>query len=114
MKDCIFCKMSSGEIPVKKIYENDNFFSIKDIKPKIKGHSIVISKKHFSNALDMPFTLGGELMDCIKNTYGIISKELSSEGFNIVNNNFEAAGQEIKHVHFHVLPRKKSDGFKLL
>ena len=113
-KDCIFCKMSAGEISVEKIYENDNFFSVKDINPKVDGHSIVICKKHFETSLDIPSSLGLELIDCIKNTYIKLSKNLECEGFNLVGNNFEAAGQEIKHVHFHILPRRKGDGFKVI
>jgi histidine triad (HIT) family protein len=105
--------MSCGEIEIEKIYENDNFFSIKDIHPKTEGHCLIISKNHYDNSLDMPSSLGGELMDCIKNTYLKLNKDLKSEGFNIVNNNFSVAGQEIKHVHFHILPRKKDDGFRI-
>jgi histidine triad (HIT) family protein len=110
-EDCVFCKIASGEIPVKRIYENDSFFSIADAKPKTKGHSLVISKKHFENSLELPDTLGQELLDCIKNTALKIVEENNSEGFNIINNNLEAAGQIVKHVHFHILPRKKEDGF---
>jgi histidine triad (HIT) family protein len=111
VKDCVFCKISNGEIPTKKIYENDNFFSIPDAHPKTKGHALVISKKHFENSLELPNTLGQELLDCIKKTSLKVMEETKAEGFNIVNNNFEAAGQVVKHVHFHILPRKKLDGF---
>lgn len=112
MKDCIFCKIARGEIPVKRIYENDNFFSIPDAKPIIKGHSLVISKKHFETTLDMPSTLGTELLDCIKKTSLKLMERNKSEGFNLLNNNFEIAGQVVKHIHFHILPRKKGDGLK--
>lgn len=109
MDDCIFCKIARGEIKVQKIYENDNFFSIPDANQKVEGHSLVISKKHFETILDLPSTLGTELLDCIKKTaLKIINKEKAS-GFNLVNNNFPVAGQFVKHVHFHILPRKKGD-----
>ena len=68
MNHCIFCKIASGEVSSEKIYENDNFFSIFDVSPQIKGHALVISKKHFKTLLDMPNTLSLELMDCIKTT----------------------------------------------
>ena len=110
--ECIFCKMVSGKVNVKKIYENDNFFSIADAKPIVSGHSLVISKKHFNTALDLPNILGPELMDCIKKTALKIMDEKKAEGFNIVNNSFKAAGQIVNHVHFHIIPRKKGDGFK--
>jgi len=111
VKDCVFCKIASGEIPAKKIYENDNFFSVPDIKPKTMGHSLVISKKHFENSLELPNTLGPELLDCIKKTSLIVLKDTDSTGFNIINNNFKDGGQVVNHIHFHILPRKKEDGF---
>jgi len=107
MKDCIFCKIVSGEIPSEKIYENDNFFSIPDANQQIEGHSLVISKKHFQTILDLPSTLGTELLDCIKETALKLIDEHKSDGFNLVQNNFESAGQLVKHIHFHILPRKK-------
>lgn len=110
--DCIFCKIARGEIPAKRIYENDNFFSISDVKPAGEGHSLVISKKHFENSLDMPSSLGTELLDCIKKTSLELMKKHKAEGFNVLNNNFEPAGQVVKHIHFHILPRKKGDGLK--
>jgi histidine triad (HIT) family protein len=106
-EDCIFCKMSNGEIPVDKIYENDNFFSIPDKNQQVEGHTLVISKKHYETVLDLPSTLGMELLDCIKKTSAKLINKHKSEGFNIVQNNFETAGQVVKHVHFHILPRRK-------
>ena len=73
--DCIFCKFAKEEIKVERIYENDNFFSILDANPKVEGHSIVISKKHFNNTLDVPDSLGQELLDCIKKSTIILMKE---------------------------------------
>ena len=108
MKDCIFCKISRGEISCEKIYENDNFFSISDAKPQIEGHSLVISKKHFETILDLPSSLGTELSDCIKKTAFKLIDKYKPEGFNLVGNNFECAGQVVKHFHLHILPRKKN------
>ncbi len=114
IQDCIFCRISSGKIPAEKIYENANFFSIPDANPKIEGHSIVISKKHFSTILDLPTSLGQELIDGIKNTSIKLMKEKNALGFNIINNNFASAGQIVNHIHFHVIPRKDGDGFNAL
>ena len=110
MEDCIFCKIRNGEIVAERIYENDNFFSILDANPKIDGHTLIVSKKHFENILELPNILAPELLNCIKETSIILMKKYNAEGFNIINNNFEAAGQVVKHVHFHILPRKKGDG----
>jgi len=113
MDECVFCKISCGDISSKKIYENDNFFSVLDVKPSPKGHSLVISKKHFETILDLPDSLGQELLDCVKNTAMKIIDEEKAEGFNLVQNNFQVAGQLVKHTHFHIIPRKKDDRVKL-
>ncbi len=89
------------------------FFSIPDINPKVKGHSLILSKKHFRNILEMPSNLGTELLDCVKYTSLKLTKEYSAGGFNIINNNFGAAGQVVDHFHLHILPRKENDNFKL-
>lgn len=113
-EDCIFCKMSKNEIKTEKIYENDNFFSIFDINPKVEGHALVICKKHFKNVLEMPNTLATEMLDAIKNTSMKLINEKKADGFNIVFNTFEAAGQVVGHVHAHILPRKQGDGYKVV
>ncbi|MFH1327206.1 MAG: HIT family protein [archaeon] len=113
MKDCIFCKISKGEIPSERIYESQNFFSIFDHSPHIEGHVLVISKKHFKNILEMPSSLGGELLDTVKKTALKLVEKYKSNGFNLVVNTNEAAGQEVDHVHVHILPRKKGDGFRI-
>ena len=107
-EECVFCKISEGEIIAGKIYENDNFFSIYDKSPDMEGHALVISKKHFQTFLDVPVSLGQELLDALKKTSVHLMKKHKAEGFNIVNNNFAAAGQIVNHVHFHILPRTKS------
>jgi len=114
MDDCIFCKIANGEVQVNKIYENDNFISFPDANQVVEGHSLVIPKKHFETTLELPSTLGVELLDCIKKTAMKLMEEYKAEGFNIVNNNFEVAGQVVKHAHYHILPRKKGDKVKPL
>ena len=109
MEDCIFCKIAKGNIPSNKIYENENFFSVADRNPIVDGHSLIISKKHFITILDLPSSLGTELLDCIKKTAIKLMKEKNASGFNVVNNNFESAGQVVKHIHFHIIPRKDGD-----
>jgi len=109
MDDCIFCKMSGGEIPVNKICENNDFFSILDQNQDIKGHALIISKKHFETILDTPSSLGGELLNCIKKTFLELMKDYGVEGFNVLNNNFEVAGQVVKHLHVHIYPRIEGD-----
>lgn len=112
--NCIFCKIANKEISSEEfIYENDNFFSIYDINPALPGHALVISKKHYETILDVPATLGVELMDAIKNTSLKIIEKFQGEGMNVLVNVKKIAGQEVMHFHLHLVPRKKSDNAQL-
>jgi len=110
MEDCIFCKIANKEVEADKIiYENDNFVAFPDANQQTEGHTLIVPKKHFVNCLDLPSSLGGELLDAIKAVAEIRLKE-GAEGFNIIQNNGGCAGQVVMHAHFHLLPRKKGDG----
>ena len=108
-KDCIFCKIARGEIKVDVVEENDNFLAFPDANPIVKGHTLIIPKKHFVNIMDLPSSLASEMFDLIKKVGEKRLKE-GYEGFNLVMNNFEAASQVVMHAHFHLIPRKKDDG----
>ena len=113
VEDCIFCKIVAGEIPAEKVYEDDNFVGILDINPEMKGHTLIFPKKHFKTILDTPSSLGNEFLDAIKKVaLQLIDKE-KAEGFNIIFNTNKIAGQEVDHVHTHIIPRKKNDECKL-
>ena len=109
MKDCIFCKIAKKEISSEIIFENDNFIAFLDANQKVLGHTLIVPKKHFVNILDLPSNLASEMFDLIKK---IAEKRLKEgyEGFNLVMNNFPAAGQAVMHTHVHLIPRKKGDG----
>lgn len=108
MTDCIFCKIARKEIPVEIIYETENFIAFPDAHPKVKGHTLIIPKKHYTNIMDMPDSLGSELLEIVKKVGEKRIKE-KAEGFNLINNCGEAAGQIVMHVHFHLMPRKKGE-----
>lgn len=112
MEECIFCKIIRGEIPFEKVFESDNFLCILDNYPIAEGHTLIISKKHFETILDMPSDLGGEFLNCVREISSKFTKEKKAEGFNLMQNNYSAAQQEIPHLHFHFVPRKKNDGLK--
>ena len=112
--DCLFCKIASGEIKADFIYSDDNFFVILDKFPASDGHCLIITKKHYENILDLPSSLGTELLSLAKKQGLRLIQEKKGEGFNLVNNNFKAAGQEIPHFHLHVVPRKQDDGMKFV
>jgi len=113
MDDCIFCKIASGEIKSDLVYDDDNFFGILDINPKADGHTFVISKKHYKTLLDMPASLGSELIDAVKEVGIKLVKDGFGEGFNFIINNGEVAGQVVHHLHCHIIPRKKDDGLRM-
>lgn len=111
-KNCLFCRIIKGEINSKNVYEDENFIGILDKDPIAEGHTLVISKKHFRNLLDMPNTLGNELIDAIKKISLKLIDEGKAEGVNVVSNNEPVSGQVIFHTHIHIIPRKKGDELK--
>jgi len=111
--DCIFCKIAAGKIKTEKIADTDNFIVINDANPIAEGHCLIISKNHYENVLDLPTTLGIELLDLTKKQSARLIKEHKAEGINLVQNNFKAAGQIVKHYHLHIIPRKMGDNVKL-
>ncbi len=113
MGDCIFCKIVNGEIPCHKVWEDEKFLAFLDIDQKVKGHALVVPKKHFENILDFDESLASAFFDCIKKTYSILQKKFDCTGFNLMQNNGKDAEQVITHLHFHILPRKKDDGINL-
>ncbi|MFH1289881.1 MAG: HIT domain-containing protein [Nanoarchaeota archaeon] len=113
-QDCLFCKIAKGKIPVDKVKESDNFFAIRDKYPAAEGHTLVIPKKHFVTLLDIPNTLGSELIKMLKDVASDLMDKKLGDGFNILQNNLEVAGQVVMHAHIHVVPRKEGDGLKVL
>ncbi|EHP86141.1 HIT family protein [Methanotorris formicicus] len=106
---CIFCKIVSKEIPAKIIYEDEDTMAFLDINPRNRGHTLVIPKKHYETLDEMPDEEMAKLMKTIKKVIEIL-KPLNFDGYNIVNNNKPVAGQEVPHVHFHIIPRYQNDG----
>ncbi|MEK7460116.1 MAG: HIT family protein [Patescibacteria group bacterium] len=112
MKDCLFCKMIAGEIPVQKVYEDEHFLAFLDIHPVNIGHTLVIPKVHSANLYDTTDETLSLLAPVIKKLAIAIKKGVSANGINIEMNNEASAGQIIFHTHIHVIPRFSSDGFK--
>ncbi len=111
MNDCLFCKISAGEIPSTKIYEDDTVYAFLDITPINRGHTLVIPKKHFRNALAMSEDEFADLNKKVLFLAKKIKEALNADGINISYNNEPAAGQVIFHTHAHIIPRFKNDGF---
>ncbi len=104
--DCIFCKISEGKIPSEKIFEGDNFFVINDVNPVSLGHCLIISKEHFATILDLPSEFGKELISLAKSQAKRLLDSGIADGIKLVQNNFDASGQAVKHFHLHVIPEK--------
>ncbi|MFX1321229.1 MAG: HIT family protein [Promethearchaeota archaeon] len=104
-KDCIFCKIIDREIPSKIIFENKLNLAFLDIFPISRGHTIVIPKNHYTNLEDIPDDKLSELFKSVKQIATIIHNKLKIDGYNILQNNFKAAGQDINHIHVHIIPR---------
>jgi len=104
MSDCLFCKMASGAIPVKKVFEDDALFAIEDINPQAPVHILVIPKEHLVNALDLS-PANDELIGRVYRAAAQLARErgVAEDGFRIVNNNNAGAGQSVFHIHFHLL-----------
>lgn len=108
MEDCIFCKIIKGEIPSDKVYEDEDVLAFKDINPATPIHILVIPKKHIKSLIDLEeddYVLVGKIQKAI-NT---IAKQLNieEEGFRVIVNCGKDAGQEVMHLHYHVLAGRK-------
>ena len=106
--DCIFCKIASGTISAKKLYETPNSLAFLDAFPLVRGHTLVIPKNHYNKIQDMSQSDSKDLFETVK----IVSKKLESISPSslIAIHNGKESGQEIPHVHIHVVPRNSSDG----
>jgi histidine triad (HIT) family protein len=111
MDNCIFCKIVKKELPCVKIYEDSNVLAFLDISPVNLGHTLVIPKKHFRNALDTPNKVILKLFKISKKIAKALRKS-GAHGINISLNNEEASGQSVFHTHMHVIPRFLNDGHK--
>lgn len=114
MENCVFCKIVKGEIKAEKVMESDNFIAFEDASPKTPGHTLVVPKRHFVTLLDIPNNLGSEMLDFTKKVAGKLMDEKKGDGFNLIMNNLEVAGQVVMHTHIHLVPRKEGDGVNIL
>ena len=112
MKDanCIFCKIANGEIPSATLYEDDQFRVILDLNPAAKGHALVLPKDHYANLFEIPEEVLGKAAGVAKKVGTRLYEGLHADGFNLVQNNGEKAGQTVFHFHTHLIPRYKDDG----
>ena len=107
--NCIFCKIIAGEIPSRTVYEDEGYKAIMDVSPASKGHVIVLPKNHASNVFEISEEELAGAMIVAKKVAAMLKEKLGCDGVNILQNNGEAAGQTVFHLHVHVIPRYKGD-----
>ena len=108
--DCIFCKIIAGEIPSHTLYEDEMFKVILDVGPATKGHALILPKNHYANLYELPEEDAAQAIKLAKKMMIKMTNKLNCDGFNIVQNNGEVAGQTVFHFHMHLIPRYKNDG----
>ena len=109
MENCIFCKIANGEIPAATLYEDEDFRVILDLGPASKGHALILPKAHAANIYELPDEMAAKVMVLAKKMATTMTEALKCDGFNIVQNNGECAGQTVFHFHMHLIPRYNGD-----
>jgi len=111
--NCIFCKLANGVFPTNTIYEDDEFRVILDLGPATKGHALILPKDHYKNLYELPDETAGKVMMLAKKMAMRMTEKLQADGFNLLQNNNEVAGQTVFHFHMHLIPRYNNDGQKI-
>ena len=111
--NCIFCKIANGEIPSKTLYEDEKFRVILDLGPAAKGHALILPKSHYADLYVLPEDTAADAMILARKMAARITDRLQCDGFNLMQNNGETAGQTVFHFHMHLIPRYRDDGQKI-
>ena len=107
MDNCIFCKIASGEIPSTKVFENEYVFAFRDIAPQAPVHILVIPKKHMESMNSVDEESSVWAVKCLEAIAYIAKQEKLDNGYRVISNCGEDAGQTVKHLHFHIIAGKK-------
>ena len=106
--NCIFCKIANGEIPSATLYEDEEFRVILDLGPASKGHALILPKNHYRNLYDIDDEVASKAIVLAKKMVTKMTDVLGCDGYNVVQNNEEPAGQTVFHFHMHLIPRYKN------
>jgi len=112
MKDCIFCKIISGEISGMIVYEDEHTLVFMDVAKDVDGHILVVPKKHVNNILDCDNETLCFVMNTVKKVSNYLVDECGYESVNFLNASGISAGQSVSHFHIHIIPRKTNDGLE--
>jgi histidine triad (HIT) family protein len=105
MEECIFCKIAKSQIESRKVYDDQNTCAFLDINPRNPGHTLVITKKHYETIFDLPEKEVSNLFNTVKKVAIGVKSGMKADGMSISQSNEPAAGQDVKHIHVHVIPR---------
>ena len=116
IEDCIFCKIIRKEIPANVVYEDDMVIAFKDINPVAKIHIVVIPKKHIESLEKVELEKDGKYIVAIHNAIQVITRslEIEEQGYRVVTNISNNAGQEVKHIHYHILAGEKLRKYEII
>ena len=103
--DCIFCKLANGVFPTNSVYEDEDFNVILDASPATKGHALILPKEHYANMFEIDDDILAKAAKLAKKIMTHEKEILGCDGYNLVQNNGEAAGQTVFHFHMHLIPR---------
>jgi histidine triad (HIT) family protein len=109
-EDCIFCGIVDGAIPGHVVYEDDTTLAFLDANPLARGHTLVIPKDHHARLDDLPAGLAADVFATVHTVVPAVEAAVDAPATTVAFNNGEAAGQEVPHVHGHVVPRDTGDG----
>ena len=108
-ENCIFCKLANGDIPTATLYEDDDFRVILDAGPASKGHALILPKEHYKNLYELDDEIAAKALVLAKKMITKLTDVLGCDGYNIVQNNGEVAGQTVFQFHIHLIPRYEGD-----
>ncbi len=107
--ECIFCNIVEKRSEAEIIFEDDNIVAFLDIQPINYGHTLVVPKKHYDNFLTVPSNKLASIVNAAQFIAGAVKRSVKADGFNVITNNGESAGQTVYHFHFHIIPRFNED-----
>lgn len=108
-ENCIFCKIANGDIPAATLYEDEDFRVILDLGPASKGHALILPKEHYANLYELDDEVASKVLVLAKKMITKLTDVLGCDGYNLVQNNGEVAGQTVHHFHMHLIPRYEGD-----
>jgi len=111
MSECVFCQIIQKQLPANVVYEDEQVVAFLSNRPVNEGHTLVVPKKHYTNIYEISKEETAYLFKIVKQVALAVRDSVAAEGIRIVQNNGEAAGQVIFHLHVHVIPMKPQEGF---